>query len=162
MLKLLAILALATAGMVTAQTAPTNPKGPAPATANVPTPSPKEQSATTTEQENLGIQRKLALFTGGLVVVGLIQALVMWRQVRLAGGTLEEIHTQAVSMKEQINEMKAQTGVAKTAAEAASLNAQAAINAERPWLLENIERDKNSDQEWIVSIRMQAIPPPRS
>jgi hypothetical protein len=153
MLKLLAILALATAGMVMAQT-PTNPNGSTPATASgAEASSPKEQGATSTEQENLGIQRKRAWFTGGLVAVGLIQAFVMGWQVTLARGTLEEIHTQAERMKQQIDEMKTQTDVAKTSAEAASLNAQAAVNAERPWLLENIERDKDSDQEWIVSIR---------
>jgi hypothetical protein len=152
MLKLLAILALATAGMVTAQTAPTNPNGPAPATANAPAPSPKEQSSTSTEKENLDIQRKLEWFTGGLVIAGMIQALTMVGQAILSQATLKEVHTQARRMRQQIVEMKAQTAVAKTSAEAAFLNAQAAINAARPWLMENIARAEDSDQVWTLAI----------
>ena len=46
-----------------------------------------------------------------------------------------------------------QAVAAKHGAKAALLNAQAVINAERPWLLENITRIKDSDREWIVSMR---------
>jgi hypothetical protein len=42
---------------------------------------------------------------------------------------------------------------AKDGAAAAFSNAQAVINAERPWLMENITRSKDSDRKWIVSIR---------
>jgi hypothetical protein len=154
-LKLLAVLALATAGMVAAQTALQNApeKRPAPTTANVRSSSSTAQSAASTEQENLDIQRKLERFTGGLVIVGLMQVFTVFWQAIVLRQTLKEIHTQAEHMKQQIGEMKAQTAVAKTSAEAALLNAEALINVERPWLLENIARVRGSDHEWIVSIR---------
>jgi hypothetical protein len=133
--------------MVAAQTAPQNApeKRTAPATANVQSSSSTVQSATSTEQENLDIQRKLERFTGGLVIVGLMQVFTVFWQAIVLRKTLKEIHTQAEHMKQQIEEMKAQTAVAKTSAEAALLNAEALINVERPWLLENIARVRGSD-----------------
>jgi hypothetical protein len=81
-------------------------------------------------------------FTGALVIVGGLQFVGLIWQAILLRKTREEVsrqansmETQAGRMSSQIEEMKAQTLVAQTSANAALLNAKAVINAERPWLL---------------------------
>jgi hypothetical protein len=70
-----------------------------------------------------------------LVAIGVITAGVIcwqsWETKRAAQAT----RTAAEASLNQVEQMKEQTAVAKQAADAALLNAQAIINAERPWLL---------------------------
>jgi hypothetical protein len=74
---------------------------------NSPSPPPgnKEAPATTSgdaakaEQENLDIQRKLEWFTGGLVLVGLMQAFTMIWQASLLRGTLKTMDQQATDAR---------------------------------------------------------------
>ena len=79
----------------------------------------------------------LALFlTGTLVWIG-------WRGVSTANRTLK-------SIEKQVEEMKAQTAVAKTSADAALLNAKALIISERPWLVVSIEVHEFDPDTYIV------------
>jgi hypothetical protein len=78
------------------------------------------------------------VFSGLLVIVGLLQVGTMIWQARLLGGTLSEIHTQAVHMGEQVDVMKIQTGilaesvaVAEKTAKAANDNIELLIQKER-------------------------------
>jgi len=67
-------------------------------------------------------------FTLLLVVVGFLQMLLLWR-------TLGAIRRQADSMERQATKLDESVAVADKAAAAATLNAQAVIDAERAWLL---------------------------
>jgi hypothetical protein len=65
---------------------PTNSNAPRPVIVNVQTPATPAEKNASSEQENLDIQRKLAAFTFGLVIVGLLQVgtmigqtLILWR-----------------------------------------------------------------------------------
>jgi hypothetical protein len=79
----------------------------------------------------------LTWFTGLLVLVGLLQASALIWQVKVFRRTLEA--------------MNLQTKATETAANAALLNAQAVINAERAWLRIDIQPDKNNSACWILS-----------
>jgi hypothetical protein len=140
----------------------TDPSGDNQAAANVPLTAPQPATPTCDEacqqgRENLAIQRKLEWFTGVLAIVGVLQvATMVWQGIFLRR-TWVAIHSQANTMEIQAKEAKesaaAATAIAKEAADAALLNAKALMNVERPWLLENIVRDGDNDQEWIVSMR---------
>jgi hypothetical protein len=75
-----------------------------------------------------------------LTVVGIVG-------VRAAVRTLKAVEKQTGQMIVQAALMKEQTAVAKQAADAALLNAQAVINAERPWLLVAVPRLVMSAQQ---------------
>jgi hypothetical protein len=76
--------------------------------------SPDSQAETGNSYANMRIQRKLVTYTGLLVLVGVVSALVIcWQSI----------------------ETRRAASAAKRAAEAALLNAQAVINSERPWVM---------------------------
>jgi len=122
-----AAVAFATAGILVSQTAPANPperritaqgassarneqgktekentNSPQTTSAYVRAAASGDQSKPETEQENLDIQRKLEWFTGGLVAVGILQALTMIWQAWLLRGTLKAIKIQADHMERQL------------------------------------------------------------
>lgn len=67
-------------------------------------------------------------FSAVLTIVGIIGVVAaIW--------TLNAVKKQADEMVKQAEQMREQTAVAKQAADAALLNAQAVINAERPWMM---------------------------
>jgi len=76
-------------------------------------------------EQDLEIQRELTLFTGLLVVVGFLQFLALL-------GTLGVVGLQAKLMGTHAEHLA-------TVASAASLNAKALINAERPWVMVQTE-----------------------
>ena len=67
-------------------------------------------------------------FSGVLMVAGVWGIVVALRTLKMVKRQADEMMKQAALMKEQ-------TAIAEKAANAALLNAQAVINAERPWLL---------------------------
>lgn len=69
------------------------------------------------------------------LVISAVLMLIGILGVGAALRTLKAVEKQAAEMVEQATLMKEQTAVAQKAADAALLNAQAVINAERPWLL---------------------------
>jgi hypothetical protein len=77
--------------------------------------------------EDIKIQRELAKFTGGLVVVGLIQAGIL-------ALTLVMIAKQASLMAEHAGHLRNLAAAADKNAAAALLNAQAIMNSERAWM----------------------------
>jgi hypothetical protein len=93
----------------------------------LPTPQPSAPGCDETCQQgrqNLDIQRKLEWFTGGLVIVGFLQARTMvWQGVFLRR-TWVEIHSQAHLLKRQADLLERQT-------DAAAKSAAAFINKER-------------------------------
>jgi hypothetical protein len=64
--------------------------------------------------------------------------------------TLRAVKRQADEMLDQANLMKEQTAVAEKSAKAALLNAQAVINAERPWLLIDPKRSGEGQSTGIT------------
>jgi len=68
--------------------------------------------------------------------------------------TLEAVKRQADEMLDQAALMKEQTAVAEKAANAALLNAQAVINAERPWLL---IVPKRSGEDKSIGVTFKAV-----
>jgi hypothetical protein len=114
---------------------------PASAPVNIKASRPSDEQESNTEKQNLDIQRKLEWFTGGLVIVGLMQAGTMIWQAWLLKGTLAEIHKQATGMETQTGRMsrqadlmKRQTVLAresltatKIAADAAKLSAESTL-----------------------------------
>jgi hypothetical protein len=77
-------------------------------------------------RENLAIQRKLELFTGGLVVVGLLQVGSMVWQAILLNQTRGDVHTQAGWMKTQTEHMGRQTEILDGSVDVAKKSANAA------------------------------------
>jgi len=107
----------------------------------LPPPSPPAcDEACQQARENLQIQRELSVFTGLLVFVGVLQFATMYWQARLLRRTLNEIHSQAGQMVGQVEEMKAQTAIAQTSADAARKSTEALISAERAWVLASIRK----------------------
>ncbi|MGB8260410.1 MAG: hypothetical protein WCE75_08665 [Terracidiphilus sp.] len=101
------------------------------------TPPPSDETCQQARQ-NLKIQGELALFTGLLVFVGLLQAGTMIWQARLLKQTREEVHTQAEWMKTQAGHMENQTKIlgdsvasAQTSADAAKAQIQLVKDKER-------------------------------
>lgn len=82
-----------------------------------------------------------------LMVVGMVGIFVALR-------TLRAVKRQADEMLDQAALMKEQTAVAEKAAKAARLNAQAVINAERPWLLIEPKRSREGKS---IGISFKAI-----
>lgn len=71
-----------------------------------------------------------------LVIVGIWAA---W----IATGTLKDLKEQTVAAKNSAD-------AAKKSADAAFLNAQAVIDAERPWIIVSLLRDKRNDRFWLT------------
>lgn len=63
---------------------------------------------------------------------------------------IKVMETQAGHMESQIREMQTQTAVAKTSAENALLNTKALINAERPWIVINVESPTPNQFNFII------------
>ena len=118
--------------------------------------SPNNPAQGQLRSEDREIQRKIEIFTGGLVIVGLIQALVLAWQASVFGKTLRAISRQAGIMlsqtkvaKHTLKDIKEQTrllgeyvkatkdGVdaARESADAAKGSADALVNSERAWIL---------------------------
>jgi hypothetical protein len=83
--------------------------------------------------------RAYVIFTGALVIVGAVG-------VRYAIKTLKAIERQALSMRRQTTHLRHSVVYARRSARAANksataalLNAQAVINAERPWVMVQVE-----------------------
>jgi hypothetical protein len=76
-----------------------NTNSPAPPPGNKEAPATTNGDAAKSEQENLDIQRKLEWFTGGLVIVGMMQAFTMIWQACLLRGTLKTIDQQATDAR---------------------------------------------------------------
>ncbi len=72
--------------------------------------------------------------------------------VLVARNSLEVIGEQTKQTARSAKATEDAAIAAKDGAKAAFLNAQAVIDAERPWLMENIARSNSSDRKWIVSI----------
>ena len=149
-LKLLAIVALATVGLLAAPECATKPSrksrsqqrtlgkagsnqerpnqgnanAPTPATVNEQAPASTAENKPETEQEAIDIQRKLEWFTGVLAVVGVLQVGAMIWQARLLRDTLKEIHTQAGQMERQTGILEKSVAVAETSAKAANAQIQ--------------------------------------
>ncbi|HEY2858738.1 MAG TPA: hypothetical protein VGJ21_10010 [Terracidiphilus sp.] len=64
-------------------------------------------------RQNLQIQNRLALFTGGLVVAGFFQLVLIGVQAFFLWQTRSDVHTQAEWMKAQTGHMKRQVAVAE-------------------------------------------------
>jgi hypothetical protein len=84
--------------------------------------------------ENLKIQKELALFTGLLVFVGLLQAGTMAWQAWLLWGSLAEIHTQAGHMERQTKVLEDSVAVAQKSANASLAQVEAAKSTQRAQL----------------------------
>ncbi len=126
---------LTTAWAMAGQGTPTN--APASSTSvpvNVQATSASDQRETEAEKENLDIQRKLEWFTGGLVIVGLMQAGTMIWQASLLKGTLTQIQTQARHMESQTQILGDSVAAAQRAADAAETSAKTAMGVSVPTL----------------------------
>jgi len=86
------------------------------------------------------IQRKLAKFTKYLVWVGALQFVALILQAVVFYRTLRQIDRQAGIMDGHSQHLKDLATAASNNALAASLNAQAVINAERPWVSVNVKQ----------------------
>jgi len=83
-----------------------------------------------------------------LVAIGFITFIAVWKQAR-------ETAKATQAMRDSIP-------LQKTAADAALLNAQAVINAERPWvMIEKIDEPYLEPWEWPPQTKPDELPPPR-
>jgi hypothetical protein len=97
-------------------------------------PAPPPSKPTELERENLAIQRTLEVFTGCLVGVGTLQALIMWLQARSMNSTLREVHVQAGHMERQTGILERSVAAAQSSADSAQRSVEMAISAERAWV----------------------------
>jgi hypothetical protein len=99
-------------------------------------------------RENLKIQGKLELFTGGLVLVGFLQVGTMIWQAWLLRQTRNDVHTQAGQMQRQTEILDKSVAAAQKGADAAEISAIASkISAEAA--KENIEAFENKERARI-------------
>jgi hypothetical protein len=89
-------------------------------TVNNSLPSPNCESSKEKAEENMRVQRRFTFYTGLLVIAGFVTAAFIWWQAKK---TAEATKAMQDSLPHQ-----------KSAADAALLNAQAVINAERSWI----------------------------
>jgi hypothetical protein len=96
------------------------PQPPVSVTVNTSLPSPNDDSGKEQAEENMQVQRRLTLYTGLLVIAGFVTAGLIWWQARETRRSVQAIRD---SLPHQ-----------EKAANAAFMNAQAIINAERSWV----------------------------
>jgi hypothetical protein len=88
---------------------------------------PGENTAETKPNEELEVNRRLALFTGLLVAVGVIQSFALFWQARV-------LRHHAELIKESSDETARVAAAAQQTAEAVRKNSEALVNSERAWL----------------------------
>jgi hypothetical protein len=108
---------------------------------------------TDAEKENIDIQRKLEWFTGGLVIVGLMQAFTMIWQAGLLLGTLRVIQTQAGHMERQTKILEDSVAAVQKSADATLAQVEAAKIKERAQL-----RIEFAEPEWTFNEEVGGYP----
>jgi len=96
---------------------------------------PAGEAAKEEARQNLKIQGELALFTGLLVFVGLLQAGTMIWQAWLLKDTKEKIQVQAGHMEDQSKTLRESVAAAQKSAGAAETSAKAAMGVAVPTLV---------------------------
>jgi hypothetical protein len=129
-------------------------------------------------EEDLKSQRKIVWFTGALVVVGFLQVgamILQWcvylRQARIMAHQAGEMTRQRITMRDQLKAMQGQLAAmessskqtdklidhAEASADSAKMNAQALINAERPWIVIEFQKIMASDQIGRAEFHIVAV-----
>jgi hypothetical protein len=103
------------------------PQPPVYVTINNSLPSENRNSSKEQSDENVRVQRRLTFYTGLLVIAGFVTAALIWWQARETRRSVQAIRD---ALPHQ-----------QSAANAANLNAQALINAERPWVMIQIKQE---------------------
>ena len=97
-------------------------------TVNNSLPSPNSDGGKEQGNENMRVQRRLTFYTGLLVIAGFVTAALIWWQARETRRSVQAIRD---SLPHQ-----------EATANAALFNAQALINAERPWVMIQVKEDE--------------------